>query len=96
MNAKESLNKQSSKSIAALFKQYLMLIEDLKFEHDQYREKLLKHVPFNYHPIINSAEYFDDKKMQWIRKRILDIGNEALRTAETNLQDYTVSFVFKS
>jgi hypothetical protein len=73
-----------------------MLIEDLKFEHDQYREKLLQHISIDYHPVINSAEYFDDKKMQWLRKRILDIGNEALRTQEANFQDYTVSFVFKN
>jgi hypothetical protein len=96
MNAKETLTKQSSKSIAALFKQYLMLIEDLKFEHDQYHKKLLEHVPSQYHPAINCAEYFDEKKMQWLRKRVLDIGNEALRTTETNLQEYSVNFVFKN
>jgi hypothetical protein len=96
MDAKEFLAKKSTKSIASLFKQYLMLIEDLKFEHDQYKQKLIKNLPEDYHPIVNSAEYFDDKKMSWIRKRVLDIGNEAMRNSENDLQDFSVSFVFKN
>ena len=96
MNAKESLSKRSSKSISQLFKQYLMLIEDLKFEHDQQLLKLKQVLPHEHHSNLDAANYFTNDKMSWIRKRVLDIGNEALRTHDNDLEDFTVSFVFKN
>ena len=96
MDAKETLSKRSSKSISFLFKQYLNLIEDLKFEHAQYVEKLKQNIPEQYHKVINSAEYFNEAKMNWIRKRVLDTGNECLRSCENELNDFSVKFVFKN
>ena len=96
MNAKESLAKKSSKSISQLFKQYLMLIEDLKFEHDQYVKKIKSEIPSEYHNIIDNADTFDEEKMSRIRKRILDLGNESIRSFDTEMNDFSVSFVFKN
>ena len=96
MNAKETLSKKSSKSISQLFKQYLMLIEDLKFEHDQYKNKLKQSIPAEHHKVIDAAEYFNEEKLSWIRKRVLDIGNEAIRSTDSNLDDFGISFVFKN
>jgi hypothetical protein len=96
MNAKESLSKKSSKSISQLFKQYLMLIEDLKFEHDQYVKKIKSEIPSEYHNIIDNADTFDEEKMSRIRKRILDLGNESIRSFDTEMNDFSVSFVFKN
>lgn len=96
MDAKETLSKKSSKSISFLFKQYLNIIEDLKFEHSEYVKKLKQNIPESYHPIINSAEYFNESKMNWIRKRVLDTGNECLRTCENELDNFSVNFVFKN
>jgi hypothetical protein len=96
MNAKESLQKRSNKSISQLFKHYLMLIEDLKFEHDQYVKKIKSEIPFEYHNVVDNANTFDEEKMSRIRKRVLDLGNDAIRTQENELQDFSVSFVFKN
>ena len=96
MNAKEFLAKKSSKSISQLFKQYLMLIEDLKFEHDQYVKKIKSEIPSEYHNIIDNADTFDEEKMSRIRKRILDLGNESIRSFDTEMNDFSVSFVFKN
>lgn len=96
MDAKEELSKKSNKSISQLFKQYLMLIEDLKFEHDQQNLKLKQSLPVQFHGYVDASNYFTDAKMSWLRKRILDIGNEALRNSDSNLQDFSVSFVFKN
>lgn len=96
MNAKESLSKKSSKSISQLFKQYLMLIEDLKFEHEQQVNKIKQTIPKEYHGYIDASNYFTEAKMAWLRKRVLDIGNEAVRSNDDNLQDFSVSFVFKN
>ena len=96
MDAKETLSKKSNKSISFLFKQYLMLIEDLKFEHDQYVKKIKSNIPSEYHNIIDNAETFDDEKMTRIRKRVLDIGNETIRAFDNDINDFTVNFVFKN
>jgi len=33
--------------------------------------------------------------VNWIRKRILDVGNESIRNLAAELDNYTVTFVFK-
>ena len=96
MDAKQSLSKKSHQSISFLFKQYLMLIEDLKFEHDQYVRKLKNVIPEPYHIVIDTAEHFDQARMAWMRKRVLDLGNETLRSLDSELSDFSVSFVFKN
>ena len=96
MDAKQSLSRKSNKSIAYLFKQYLMLIEDLKFEHDQYLKKIKQEIPSNYHNVIDNADTFDDEKLSRIRKRVLDIGNETIRSLDTELDEFSINFVFKN
>ena len=96
MDAKETLSKKSNKSISFLFKQYLMLIEDLKFEHDQYIKKIKDGIPSEHHNLIDNADTFDDEKMSRIRKRVLDIGNETIRSLDNDINDFSVNFVFKN
>jgi hypothetical protein len=96
MDAKQSLSKKSTKSISFLFKQYLMLIEDLKFEHDQYVKKIKEGIPSVYHNVIDNADTFDNEKLSRIRKRVLDIGNETIRAFDNDMDDFTVNFVFKN
>jgi len=96
MDAKQSLSKKSTKSISFLFKQYLMLIEDLKFEHDQYLKKIKDKIPSEYHNVIDDADTFDEEKMSRIRKRVLDIGNETIRSFDNDINDFSVNFVFKN
>lgn len=96
MDAKQSLSKKSTKSISFLFKQYLMLIEDLKFEHDQYIKKIKEGIPSIYYNVIDNADTFDEEKMSRIRKKVLDIGNESIRSIDNELNDYSVNFVFKN
>jgi hypothetical protein len=96
MDAKQSLSKRSSKSIAYLFKQYLMIIEDLKFEHDQYLKKIKLEIPSEFHNVIDNADTFDNDKLSRIRKRVLDIGNETIRSVDSEMDDFSVNFVFKN
>lgn len=96
MDAKQSLSKRSNKSIAYLFKQYLMLIEDIKFEHDQYLKKIKSEIPSEFHNVIDNADTFDDEKLSRIRKRVLDIGNETIRSIDSEMDDFSINFVFKN
>jgi hypothetical protein len=94
MDAKKKLNKRSDEEICRLFKMMLMLVEDMKKDHDFHYDKLYENLPAKYHPIINTADHFTPEKLQWIRKRILDVGNESIRNMGSELNNYTVSFVF--
>ena len=95
MNAKKKLCFQSSKEISALFKEMLNMLEDMKKDHDFHYQKLYENIPEEYHPIINAADHFTPDKVNWIRKRILDHGNESIRKLHAELDNYTVSFIFK-
>ena len=58
-------------------------------------EKLKRNLPEGCAPIIDQADYFDDEKLQYLRKRTLDIGNETIRNIEGELDNYTIEFTFK-
>ena len=95
MDAKKKLNRESDDEISKLFKMMLMMVEDMKKDHDFHYEKLYENIPDEYHGVINTANHFTPQKINWIRKRILDVGNESIRNLGSTLDNYTVSFVFK-
>tara|TARA_R100000353_G_scaffold70450_2_gene54227 strand:+ start:1837 stop:2124 length:288 start_codon:yes stop_codon:yes gene_type:complete len=95
MNAKKKLSKDSSSEISSLFKLMLMMVEDMKKDHDFHYDKLYNEIPSEYHSILRAADHFTDDKVSWIRKRILDFGNESIRNLDSKLDNYTVTFIFK-
>ena len=95
MDAKKKLSKDSNDEISRLFKMMLIMVEDMKKDHDFHYQKLYEHIPADYHTVIDTANHFTPQKVNWIRKRILDIGNESIRNLGSELDNYTVSFVFK-
>ena len=94
MNAKKKLSKDSSSEISSLFKLMLMMVEDMKKDHDFHYEKLYNEIPSEYHSVLRAADHFTDDKVSWIRKRILDFGNESIRNLDSKLDNYTVTFIF--
>jgi len=95
MDAKKFLYNRSEKEVSRLFKAMLKMLEDMKIDHDFHYQKLYKNIPENYHGIIDTANHFTPDKVNWIRKRILDAGNESIRNLCEEVDNYTVSFVFK-
>jgi len=95
MNAKKNLARKSEREISGLFKMMLLLVEDMKKDHDFHYEKLYDNIPEEYHAVINTANHFTPDKVNWIRKRILDFGNESIRNLDSEYDNYTVSFIFK-
>jgi len=94
MDAKKNLNEVSNEEISRLFKMMLIMVEDMKRDHDFHYEKLYENIPIENHGIINTANHFTPQKVNWIRKRILDVGNESIRNLGSKLDNYTVSFIF--
>jgi len=95
MNAKKKLADESASQVSSLFKMMLMLVEDMKKDHDFHYEKLYEEIPEEFHAVIRTANHFTPEKVNWIRKRILDFGNESIRNLGSELDNYTVSFIFK-
>ena len=95
MNAKKKLSKDSSSEISSLFKLMLMMVEGMKKDHDFHYDKLYNEIPSEYHSVLRAADHFTDDKVSWIRKRILDFGNESIRNLDSKLDNYTVTFIFK-
>lgn len=71
------------------------MVEDMKKDHDFHYEKLYNEIPKEYHSVLRTADHFTDEKVSWIRKRILDFGNESIRNLDLKLDNYTVTFIFK-
>jgi|DEB19_MinimDraft_3_1074340.scaffolds.fasta_scaffold252074_2 hypothetical protein len=96
MDAKKILARRSNDNVTHLFKGFLKILEDLKRDHDDSYRKLRQNIPQEYSGVLNMGDYFDDNKMSWLRKRILDLGNETLRSNDSELNNFTVSFTFKN
>ena len=71
------------------------MVEDMKKDHDFHYEKLYNEIPNEYHSVLRAADHFTHEKVSWIRKRILDFGNESIRNLDSKLDNYTVTFIFK-
>ena len=94
MTPDELVNSAYSKNTKILFKSFLVLIEDLHKDHSINFQKLKKALPSEYHPLIKQADYFDNQKLQYLRKKILDMGNETIRETENSFENFTISFKF--
>lgn len=70
------------KTITGLFKSFLIMLEDLEQDHLMYVEKLKKSLPQEYHSAITQADYLDEFKVEYLRKKILDAGNNCIRNME--------------
>jgi hypothetical protein len=94
MEPDEAIQEVYSKNTKVLFKSFLILIEDLNKDHMINFSKLRKALPEQYRSLIDQADYFDQHKLQYLRKKILDMGNESIRDAGNSLENFTISFKF--
>jgi hypothetical protein len=95
MDSKEILQERYERHTKSLFKSFLCLIEDLQSDHQIHFSKLKKNLPSEYHSLIEQANYLDEDKMKYLRKKILDFGNDSLRNQNEDLEKFTVIFNFK-
>jgi hypothetical protein len=94
MEAKNFLSDRFNGCTKSLFKSFLVIVEDLHADNEIAFAKLRRSLP-DHADLIDQANYFDQDKMQYIRKKILDLGNESIRSSENDLEKFTVKFNFK-
>lgn len=74
---------QIQRNIVSLYKRYINLIEDLQEDHINMLNKLNSKIDQD---TLKNIDYFDENKYNYIRKKILDNGNEVIREIEKNLE----------
>ena len=94
MDAKGILGDYYGRNTKRLFKTFLILLEDLKTEHDIHFCKLRKNLP-QYKELLEQGDYFDEKKMQYLRKKVLDMGNENIRSNDDDLEKLIDEYEYK-
>jgi hypothetical protein len=80
---KEFILFQINRNIILLYKRYLNLIEDLQEEHVNMLNKLNRKVDLE---TLKNVDYFDENRYNYLRKKILDLGNETLREIDKTLE----------
>ena len=86
---KELLTFQINRGIINLYKKYFLIIQDLKQEHEILLEKVAKETSSDFPQKI---DYFTEDKYNYIRKKILDAGNDSIRELEKTLEVIDVRF----
>tara|TARA_B100000519_G_scaffold36878_1_gene26780 strand:+ start:4824 stop:5132 length:309 start_codon:yes stop_codon:yes gene_type:complete len=76
---KEYIIFQFRRNIINFYKNQLNIIEDLREDHKQFVHKVSTVAPKDH---IKNMDYFDVDKYNYIRKKILDGGNEIVREFE--------------
>ena len=83
-NFKKFMLFQLQRNITSLYKSYMVLAEDLQHDHHSFLRKL-KEAGVS-EELLNKLDYFDAEKYTYIRKKVLDIGNEANRDLDKYFQ----------
>jgi hypothetical protein len=79
---KDLLTFQVHRNIVNLYKRYLNLVEDLQEEHLNMLNKLNSKID---QETLKNVDYFDENKYNYIRKKVLDLGNETIREISKNM-----------
>ena len=92
LNLRASAQFTIGRNITVLFKECLMIMEQLKKEHDEAMGKLYEALPEQYRPYVGLADHFTEDKEARIKKAIRDRGNDCKRAMEAELDQYELTF----
>lgn len=90
--ANSLLNFQIRRDIVSLYKRFLTIVEDIRHDHQSMLQKLEKELPPQYHYLLRNGDYFSMDKSSYIRKKILDAGNESIRGMDEQIRQFDVQF----
>lgn len=88
----EVLHFQIKRLIVVLFKNYLNSLEDIKEDHLDMLEKIESLLSSEDIDKLDLIDYLTENRYNFIRKKILDLGNDSIREFETILEKYEIEF----
>jgi hypothetical protein len=87
---KELLEFQINRNVINLYKSFLIMMEDMHDQHNSNFRKLKKALPEEM-DLIDQADYWDESRMDYLRKKILDKGNDSLREILGQLEQFNLT-----
>ncbi len=90
---KEYLIFQIHRNIVNLYKSHLLIVEDMRKDHDIMLSKIKENLPEEY---VNNVNYLNDERYDYIRKKTLDLGNSAIRDFESSVEKLEVTLKKKN
>ncbi len=87
---KDLMQAQLKRVITQLFKNFLIITDDIRQDHLAVINQLESQFPKE---ILQQWNYLDLAKYSRIRKKILDSGNDAIREVSTILLDFDICFL---
>lgn len=85
---KELLAFQLNRNIISLYKKYFEIIDDLKLEHEIMLKKMEAKSSKEF---VKNIDYFNADKYNYIRKKILDAGNDTVRGVENSFNSIKIT-----
>ena len=73
---------QLNRNVVVFYKKYLSILEDISKDHQIMKDRIGTHLPEEF---IDNIDYLNKEKYNYIRKKILDGGNEIYRELESSL-----------
>ena len=89
--AEELLYFQVKRNVTNLYKGFLVILEDVQQQHSVHFNKLKRALP-EHQSVINQADYLDEANLDYMRKKVLDLGNDCRRQLETELDKFDIDF----
>ena len=86
----EILKFQVERLITQLFKDYLVLAEDIADEHDIAMKRLIAKLPAEFKDYVELADYLDDARFDMLRRKILGKGNDCKRAISDLIEGYEI------
>ena len=80
---KEVILFQLRRNIVVFYKRYLSILEDTSNDHAIFKKRISAHVTKEF---LDNIDYLTHEKYNYIRKKILDGGNEIFRELESSLE----------
>ena len=87
---RDLLEFQINRNIVNLYKHFLVLTEDLYYENQSNFVKLKRVLPGD-EDILDQANCMDEAKMEYLRKKILDAGNDCVRQIVSDCENYSIN-----
>ncbi len=92
MLAKENLEFHLKKDITKLYKDFLTLVENLKDAHNLMVSRLKSNLPKEASVIVECTDFMSEECMKMLRKRILDTGNETIRSVCREVENFNIEY----
>lgn len=83
---------QQERIVKSLFVSFLQVLEDVEQDHNTALAKLVDALPADYAKYVDLADHLTPEKGQQLRKRVLDRGNDSLRSISDLTKSFIISF----